>query len=167
MLNVPRPSVLLEFLYLKGLWINMVTRVMECRFFGPQCMENPVLKTYWLFMGLNPNSQRQLCQQIIEVIQSDNPDPVTCVLSFTSSTSWDPAQELLTLREILHQKYDVNFPVFDIAYCIFWYKKNQELKLNRTNLSPPGKKGRFYLTGWWQVWIRNTESTGRKLSMIR
>lgn len=95
------------------------------------------------FYGLDQNSQRQLCQQILNTIQGSEPDAVTSVLSFTPATPWDPAQELLSLREMLHQKYSIKFPAFDVAYCIFWYKKNQGLKLNRTNLSPPGKKGSF------------------------
>ncbi len=83
-----------------------------------------------VFYGLEDEEQQQQSQEQQMLIQSLNKETINIVLELSSSACWDSGQEILRLHESLCHYDDFTFPAFDIAYGIYWIKRNPGLLIN-------------------------------------
>jgi len=85
-----------------------------------------------VFYGVGGIGKTSLRKELMRQLESE-PGVVTAALDFGVPGYRDEETALFVLRKLLHDKYKVQFPSFDIAYAVHWRKTRPQTPMTRQN----------------------------------
>lgn len=84
-----------------------------------------------VYYGVGGVGKTSLRKKLNAILKKDYEDHILGILDFDVADYREPETGLYVLRKNLSEKYKIPFPIFDIAYSIYWKKINPTLPLSK------------------------------------
>ncbi|UCD17538.1 MAG: hypothetical protein JSV44_01135, partial [Candidatus Zixiibacteriota bacterium] len=84
-----------------------------------------------MFHGVPGIGKTELRKKLPEELKSVSMYPVWAALDFRSESYQNMETALFLICSILRIRHQVRFPIFDLAYAVYWKKNHPQIKLNK------------------------------------
>ncbi|MEG0260374.1 MAG: tetratricopeptide repeat protein [Lysinibacillus sp.] len=84
-----------------------------------------------VFYGIGGIGKSRLRQKLCSILDEEYSSSIYSTLDFDNPAYKETETAIFWLRKCLSKKYKISFPMFDIAYSIYWSKIHPEIPMNK------------------------------------
>ncbi len=86
-----------------------------------------------VYYGVGGIGKTSLRKELGKRLDAERPDTIWTAIDFDNLSDREKESALFILRNNLYNKYNINFPLFDIAYTIYWQKTHPQIPMTTDN----------------------------------
>ena len=87
------------------------------------------------FYGIGGVGKTSLRRELIRILEAGKTDLLWAVLDFEVPSLREQETALFALSNSLKERYEIQFPTFDLAYAVYWKKTRPHIPLSKDNIS--------------------------------